>query len=258
MIKCGLVSISFRSLSCEEIIKITKESGLEGIEWGGDVHVPSGDKKQAKYVAELMKKSELQTSAYGSYYKIGTYGKNFKDEFKKVLEAAVALGAPVIRIWAGTQASAKTSDCTRKALTDECIEIADMAAKENVTLAFECHRNTLTDDYKSSLKLMKETDRKNLKMFWQPNEEKSYEYNLKALKELLPYIVNAHVFNWPNPGIRKPISEADDQWKNYFSVLNNDEKSHWCSLEFMPDDKPESLFTEAETIKNLAKNAAQI
>ena len=45
---------------------------------------------------------------------------------------------------------------------------------------------------------------------------------------------------------------------SFDAILNNDEKSHWCSLEFMPDGKTESLFTEAETIKNLAKNAAQI
>ena len=40
MYQIGLVSVSFRGLSPEEIIRIAKDAGLSRIEWGSDVHAP--------------------------------------------------------------------------------------------------------------------------------------------------------------------------------------------------------------------------
>ena len=53
MIKPGLVSITFRNLSVQEISGLAAKSGLVGIEWGGDVHVPHGDVGAARKVRKL-------------------------------------------------------------------------------------------------------------------------------------------------------------------------------------------------------------
>jgi 3-dehydroshikimate dehydratase len=50
LFKLGLVSISFRPLSVEELIRLVTDVGLEGIEWGGDKHVPHGDLDTARRV----------------------------------------------------------------------------------------------------------------------------------------------------------------------------------------------------------------
>ena len=55
----GLVSISFRSLSPEEIIRIAKAAGLSAIEWGGDVHVPFGEIETARRVGEITRAAGL-------------------------------------------------------------------------------------------------------------------------------------------------------------------------------------------------------
>ena len=52
--KSGLVSVSFRKKGVCELIKAAKESGLEYIEWGGDVHIPMGNVKLARRVRKLM------------------------------------------------------------------------------------------------------------------------------------------------------------------------------------------------------------
>ena len=49
-LKTGLVSITFREKSPEEIVGLVVEAGLDGIEWGGDVHVPHGDLAKAREV----------------------------------------------------------------------------------------------------------------------------------------------------------------------------------------------------------------
>ena len=41
----GLVSISFRKHTPEEIIQAVKAAGLSCIEWGSDVHAPPHDKR---------------------------------------------------------------------------------------------------------------------------------------------------------------------------------------------------------------------
>ena len=49
----GLVSISFRSKSVEEIALAARDAGLEAIEWGGDVHTPHGDIAAAHNAREI-------------------------------------------------------------------------------------------------------------------------------------------------------------------------------------------------------------
>ena len=44
MYKCGLVSVSFRNNTVEEIVKAVKYAGLSCIEWGSDVHAKNTDK----------------------------------------------------------------------------------------------------------------------------------------------------------------------------------------------------------------------
>ena len=96
--KPGLVSISFRKLSWQDTLSLAKTAGLEAIEWGGDVHVPHGDVALAREVGEATRAAGLEVAAYGSYYRLGEPAPDFSD----VLASAKALGAPIIRIWAGS------------------------------------------------------------------------------------------------------------------------------------------------------------
>ncbi|MFN2155934.1 MAG: sugar phosphate isomerase/epimerase, partial [Anaerolineae bacterium] len=97
MIRSGLVSITFRQLSPAEIVARAAQAGLEAIEWGGDVHVPHGDVDAARTVRRTTEEAGLQVAAYGAYYRVGH---EEPCPFADVLESAVALGAPLIRVWA--------------------------------------------------------------------------------------------------------------------------------------------------------------
>ena len=70
MSNLGLVSISFRDLSVEQIIDLCKKNGLKSVEWGGDIHVPHGDTERAKRVYELCENNGISVAAYGSYYRV--------------------------------------------------------------------------------------------------------------------------------------------------------------------------------------------
>ena len=83
----GVVSVTFRKKTPEEVIDIVKKAGLTHIEWGGDVHVPHGDVETAKRVGELTRAAGLTVSSYGSYFKDPEADLQFED----VLASAVAL-----------------------------------------------------------------------------------------------------------------------------------------------------------------------
>lgn len=251
MLKSGLVSISFRQLPPEQIITLAAKAGLSGIEWGGDVHVPPGDIARAKCIGEQTRANGLAVSAYGSYYRLGQRGRDAARAFAPVLAAAGALGAPVIRLWAGTKGSEEADEAYRAGITAEAKTLAAMAAAENMTLAFECHPDTLTDRCASTLRLMREIADEHLQMYWQPNDSLPFEENLRTLERLLEHLVNIHVFQWPRPGVREPLSAGEKEWLQYLSLAAASGKDHWCSLEFMPDDDPASLPAEAQTLLDL-------
>ena len=95
----GLVSITFRKLTVEQIIDLCVEAGVKCIEWGGDVHVPPTDPANAARVGKLTAEAGLQVGAYGSYYRCGEADNT--STFEQVVEAAKLLNAPTIRVWAG-------------------------------------------------------------------------------------------------------------------------------------------------------------
>ena len=96
---------------------------------------------------------------------------------------------------------------------------------------------------------MKEIDSPNFRMYWQPNPDISLEDNLDYIRTLDPYITHIHVFNW-TADQRHPLYTGIDTWKNYLSELSGD---HHLLLEFMPDDRIQSLESEAGALKEIIK-----
>ncbi len=259
--KGGLVSISFRKLDVCEIIRKTKESGLEYIEWGGDVHIPMGNVKLARKVRRLMHGAGLKSASYGSYFGLIYHcGEHPPLPFKKVLKTAKALGAKTVRVWLGwpccgcKKGKKDTYVCQNQYCKSVSLtrDLCNQAKKYGLTLSIECHFATLTDDYHDTLKFIKAVNCDNLRLYWQPNHSKSFEYNLEALKALIPYVSNVHVFNWEKDSTKHPLAEGVKEWQSYLEVLSDgNEKERICFLEFMHDGEISSLSKEAQTLYSL-------
>ena len=258
----GLVSISFRKKSIKELIKASKESGLKYIEWGGDVHIPMGKIKLARRVRRLMHGAGLKSASYGSYFGLLYHcDESFPLPFKKVLKTAKALGAKTIRVWLGWPKCGCKLGCDQYVCKNGCNkavrltkQLCNQAKKFGITLSIECHFATLTDDYHDTLDFIKRVGCDNLRLYWQPNHSKSFEYNLEALKALLPYISNIHVFNWNENGEKFPLcnERGTSEWSEYLKVLNDENNAERVYfLEFMPDGELSSLPCESKSLKNL-------
>ena len=67
MWKTGVTSVSFRQHTPQQIIAAAAAAGLDGIEWGADVHVPAGDLAAAEQVRQLTQAAGLEVLSYGGY-----------------------------------------------------------------------------------------------------------------------------------------------------------------------------------------------
>lgn len=237
----GLVSISFRGISAEKVAASAKEADLSWIEWGSDVHAPYNDSAKLIRLAEFCKKSGIGICSYGSYFRLGSDSNSLISDY---ISAAKLLGTDIIRIWCGQKGFADYSADERAIMIDAAREAASIAAGENVTLCLECHNNTYTDCPEGALEMMTAVNSKHLAMYWQPNQFRTVNENLTYADEIAKYTKIIHVFQWKGSN-RFPLSDGIDEWKLYLRKFDGSQK---LLLEFMPDDKLESLMKESASL----------
>ena len=244
--KLGLVSVSFRENSPEEILKAMKNAGLSHIEWGSDVHAPKDNIENLKEIANLQNEYGIICSSYGTYFRIGVTP---EEEFEAYINAARILGTDILRLWCGNKNSEDYSEEEKLALFKECGKLADIAEESGVTLCMECHSGTYTNTEKSALELMKAVDSKSFLMYWQPQQFESFERNISYAQNISPFVKHIHVFNW-KADKRFPLNSDIEIWKKYLKCFDTNKT---LLLEFMPDDKIESLKNESDALKLIVK-----
>lgn len=250
MLQPGLVSITYRTLSPQEIIRLCQALHLEGIEWGGDVHVPPGDEVKAREVAQMTSEAGLATACYGSYYRCD--GNNFE----AVLQTALYLSAPLIRVWAGQKGSAESDSENFQRVADDLQRVSALAAPHGIAIATEYHGGTFTDTRESCARLHEAASHPNLKTLWQPLRraigDARCEENADDLRAVLPFLANVHVYHWAEtPEGRKALPLAEDAtWPTYLDILRGIGQSRWLLLEFVPDNDPAILAREAAALRN--------
>ena len=230
-------------------MEICAKSGLQTIEWGGDIHVPPGDLRGASHVGEMTREAGLSITAYGSYYRLAaSVGASFED----VLSCAEALGAPAIRVWAGNRGSADIDEAGRKAVAADALRCADLAGSKGISLCYEFHDGTLTDTTESALALLAETEHPFVRSLWQPPHGKSLEECLVSLRAIMPRLHHVHVFHWwPEPRCRHPMADGRERWEAYVAELKASSKNVDLLLEFVRDDDPLMLEEDARTLQDI-------
>jgi 3-dehydroshikimate dehydratase len=258
MFKTGIVSVTFRKKSITEILDLCNQTGLSAIEVGSDVHAPKEDLEVCAKISEKAKDYGIEIVSYGTYYKLGQY-QDPASEFSAYISAAKTLGTKNLRIWAGVKNSGDVTEAERAALTEEARMLADLAAHEDMTVSFEYHGGTLTNECNSAIRLIREIDRSNVYLYWQPNQYKDVDFNTAALRSVLPFISNVHVFAWDartGQCLRFPLADHADDWKQYLDILASDGKNRSLLLEFVKDDSVEHFHSDAKTITEWSKNYA--
>lgn len=255
MYKLGLCSVTFKQLSVEKVVELAAKANLDGIEWGSDVHVPVGDVKQARRVKELTLQAGLEVASYGSYYHVGDYDKN-DNTFEKVLATAVQLGAPSIRIWAGSMSSKKANPIYRETVVEETHRIANLAKRQDIQLNLEYHECTLTDEPKSARLLMQEISHPNVKVYWQPAVGLSVSERLASIDLIYPWLTDVHVFHWEQTN-RLSLEMGKSEWRQYLDRLEEKNMTRYLYLEFVKGGSTEQFLRDAKALKSFVRKTEE-
>lgn len=246
----GMVSATFRDKPADEIIRLCTQNGLRAVEWSENAHVMPDDPAQAADLLSRTKAAGLAVAAYGSYYRLGEQV-DAEAVFRRSLVSAVALDAPLIRVWAGTKPSVEADDAYRVAIAAEAAVIAGMAAAEGIRVAFEWHKNTLTDENETAIALLAQANHPNLCCLWQPTVALSEGQRIEGIRMLGKRLANFHVYYWPD-GKRAPLASGEAQWLAYFGAAEL-EGVRYALLEFVKDNAEEQLAADAAALLGFLK-----
>lgn len=245
MYTCGLVSVSFRQNTVEEIVHAVKEAGLSCIEWGSDVHAPCQDTEKLYRIHDLCQRENIGICSYGTYFRLG---QSPLSELSSYIDAAGILGTKILRLWCGVKGYGEYTESEWALLIRDCKAAAKMAEEKSVILCLECHHHTATDCVEGTLRLMKEVDSAHFKMYWQPNQYRTQDENVDYARQIAPYVTHIHVFNWDGDH-RYPLGDGAEMWKEYLATWKD---GHTLLLEFMPDDSINSLQEETKALLQIA------
>ncbi|UNK71399.1 TIM barrel protein [Microbacterium sp. H1-D42] len=244
-VRPGLCSVTFRQLTPERIVALAADAKLEVIEWGGDVHVPPGDPERAAAVARMTSDAGLAVASYGSYFRAGA-----EEPLAPILDSAAALGADRVRIWAGQLDSA---DATPQEYAQVVARLSDAAAEASdrgISLALEFHRGTLADNPEAVLRLLADVDSPALTTYWQPSVDAPDAVALAEYDAVAVHTSAVHVFSWWPAAERLRLDVREGLWRALFAAAAaQPAPPRDALLEFVPDDDPMLLASEAATLR---------
>ena len=251
VIRVGLCSVTFRALAAADVAALAAESGLESVEWGGDVHVPPGDVVGAEQVAEITANAGLVVASYGSYYRASE-----GEDIAPVLDSAEALGAQRVRVWAGRVGSDEADAAQRSRVVEHLRTASAAAAQRGLTLSLEYHRQTLADTPDATLRLLDEVGHPALHTYWQPTVGAPDDVAIAEYRAIADRVTAAHVFSWWPHAERQPLDARDALWRGFFAAAGAQAAPPQDALlEFVPDDDPAVLPREAEALRRYRRAA---
>lgn len=244
--RLGLVSVSFRNHTPENILRAMRDAGLSVIEWGSDVHAPYTDKEKLSEIAKLQKEYGIECSSYGTYF---DFGKHRIEELPGYIEAAKILGTDILRLWCGNKSGKDMTGEEKEEFFALCKTAAKIAEQSGVILCMERHEHSFTERAEDVVELMNTVNSPNFRMYWQPALAFSAEENVEMAKILAPYTENIHVFNY-HDNARHTLFEVVDRWRMYLKEFST---PRTLLMEFLPDNRLETLSVEADALREIVK-----
>jgi 3-dehydroshikimate dehydratase len=254
--RVGMCSVTLRAQDPRDVIAQAVSAGLESMEWGSDVHVPSGDLALARLVGEQTRDAGLAVASYGSYFRF-PWATPPGEQVQDILDTAVALGAPRIRVWAGPAGSAEAGAEERALTTRALGEFCRAASQLGLSTAFEFHSGTLTDTAASTRRLLSDLAEGNASTYWQPRVGASDLEVLEDLDFLGESVSTLHAFSWGVQLDRYSLSTREDMWRGVMHRAVKLPEVTDVLLEFLPEDDPALLAAEARYLREWVDDAVK-
>jgi len=242
--KIGMTSLTFRNRSIEEVIKIAKTAGIDGIEWGvSEGH--AGSYENIDKIKLLSAQEGIEIFSLGSYcYMTEPEG------CKETVDMAARLSAPIIRIWAGKKTPWDCRDEEFEQIVVNTRKMAEYAAEHGIKLGFEYHGYSLTETAESAVRLVQAINCDNVALYWQGSGKISYEENVKNLKEISPYLAGIfHVQNYVSGEGYVLIEPISNKLEGYLAPFKDTD--YKVLIEFVKGGLEESFYQDVDVLKRI-------
>jgi sugar phosphate isomerase/epimerase len=249
----GLCSITFRTLSSDEVVDLAARAGAQGIEWGADVHVPPGGDPSITALGARTRDAGLAVVSYGSYLGMAP---SSADQVDAVLDSAEAIGAPMVRIWAELGVGPESPADERRRVTEHTAGLVERIAARGLTATLEFHPGTLTETAWSTNELLEVVGRTELRTHWQPDPSLAPETALDELAQVAPRLAHLHVFAWGPTGIddRWPLTDGAALWAAAVALADREGDAlpggRYALCEYVRDDDPEQFLADVRVLRS--------
>ncbi|HEX4532565.1 MAG TPA: TIM barrel protein [Acidimicrobiia bacterium] len=250
----GLCSITFRALAGDEVLDVAARAGVEGIEWGADVHAPAGGGPAMAALGARTRDAGLAVVSYGSYLGMAPAGDDDDRAVDAVLDTAEALGAPMVRIWAELGVTPTSAPAERRRVTERTAALARAVLARGMVPTLEFHPATLTETARSSNELIEAVGQPELRTHWQPDPSLEATTALDELVQVAPHLAHLHVFSWGPTGIddRRPLTDGKSLWIPAIELADRDGPplTRYALCEYVRDDDPEQFVADAHVLRS--------
>jgi sugar phosphate isomerase/epimerase len=254
-IAAGLCSITFRALTADDVIDVACRAGVDGIEWGADVHAPSVGGPVLAALGARTRDAGLTVVSYGSYLGMSPPDGDDGPAVDAVLDTALALGAPMVRVWTQLGVTPTSAAADRARVVDRTAALVDRIAARDLLVALEFHPGTLTETAASATELLAAIGAPALRTHWQPDPALAPEVALEELARVAPHLAHLHVFSWGAAGIadRHPLAEGAALWRPALALADRDDAPlpgpRFALCEYVRDDDPEQFIADVAVLR---------
>ncbi len=257
--KTALCTIAFNELPAEQVLDLARDNGLDGVEvWGKEPHM--GETYDAERVARLREAVEqrgLAVSAFGSY--VNPFMEDFEAQSQAALDIAIGLGTTIVRIWSGGGASKDVTNDVYAQAVARLKEWCPRAEERELTLAFEFHDNSITDNARGIVKLIEDVGCPRLRTYYQPSRREGADDPYESAEIVGPYVVNVHAQNWSSDEAGRSFAEQGEvDYGRVVQILKKHGFDGYLEIEFVNEnDKAAALAADASFLNRLARLGIQ-
>jgi sugar phosphate isomerase/epimerase len=224
------------------IIPLIAAAGYDGVEiW--EPHLAGLDDAGLDRLRDRLDADGLRVAMISPYFNFTSSAEHAANSVRQglqVLEAARRLRARAIRCFTGKTASRDATDEQWQWAAASLQTLADASAPDGILWALETHSWNLMDSVEGTERLLKLTDRPNVRIILQPSTFQD-DY-LPACRALAAHACHVHGADY--------CAETID-WKQVIALLKQTGFDGYIAVEWMKDDPDTALTREAACLRRL-------
>jgi len=244
----GLCTITNKDWPVEDVLALAAEAGYDGVEIWGQDHVgnPGGDGEPdietCHAIADTAADLGVEIPVYGSYLRPGTSG--FDEGLGPELDAAVALGADLVRVWPGDQEFGEHDPDHWESVVADLETTGERAADRDVAITVEKHEGTLSNTTEGARRLIESVDAAAVGLNWQPLFFLDADAVAEEAAALAPLSNNIHLQATHERGgeQRSPLAEAYFDLPSILDTFDRAGFEGYAEVEFVD---PTTAYEEA-------------